>query len=134
MNESKGSISKGGNDTLLQSCTHDFLTPFKIAEYLTFSKPFSYTGHNFRRTLTLLLIEGWGDVRAWKSWAVAEGYLDDSIWKEYKVAHQIITGCEKSVSTSACENINKVYINTILNCSSKCSLAISCLIIYKLYY
>lgn len=127
--------------------------PSKIAEYLKLPEPSSYTGHSFRRTSASLLVEAGGDIISlkrhggWKSSAVAEGYLEDSISQKCNVAQQIITGGKKSQSVSTCEYINKdkqiiiegceslstitsenqdIDINTTtLSCSSKSSIAIS---------
>lgn len=59
--------------------------PKEIATYLELLSPSEYTGHCFRRTSVTLLADAGGDLvtikrhGGWKSSAVAEGYIDDSI-------------------------------------------------------
>lgn len=57
----------------------------EIAKFLSLENPESYTGHCFRRSSATILVNSGTDLLAlkrhggWRSSAVAEGYVDDSI-------------------------------------------------------
>lgn len=67
-----------------------------VAAYLNLPNPELYTGHCFRRSSATLLVDAGGDILAlkrhggWKSTAVAEGYVDESIQNKLQVSNQIL--------------------------------------------
>lgn len=60
-------------------------TPQKIAEFLKLPFPKEYTGHSFRRSSATMLVDAGATMPTlkrhggWKSDAVAEGYIEQSI-------------------------------------------------------
>lgn len=71
-----------------------------IANYLQLPNPEMYTGHCFRRTSATLLVDAGGDITAlkrhggWKSTAVAESYIDDSIANKISISNSILNTIE----------------------------------------
>lgn len=71
-----------------------------IATYLNLPDPELYTGHCFRRTSATILVDAGGDITAlkrhggWKSTAVAEGYIDNSIQNKMAVSNKILNSIE----------------------------------------
>lgn len=105
-------------------CTRQFVgihkigkIPKKIAEFLNLEEPAKYTGHTFRRSAATMLVENGGDLLTlkkfggWKSSAVAEQYVEESISKKIKISKQLFNSSE-SASTSA---------STLKNCNSSTS-------------
>jgi integrase len=72
--------------------------PRKIAEFLQLPNPQSYTGHSFRRSSATLLAGkgvnflGIKRLGGWKSSAVAEGYIEDSLHEKIAIADQLAAG------------------------------------------
>ena len=75
--------------------------PKEIAKYLKLPEPEAYTGHCFRRSSATILVDAGGDLLAlkrhggWKSAAVAEGYIDDSIANKTATAQKICHSIDK---------------------------------------
>ncbi|XP_071562162.1 uncharacterized protein [Temnothorax nylanderi] len=69
--------------------------PQTIASYLKLPQPELYTGHTFRRTSATLLVDSGADLitlkrhGGWKSNAVAEGYVEDSLNNKKEICNQI---------------------------------------------
>lgn len=67
----------------------------EIAKFLSLENPESYTGHCFRRSSATILVNSGSDLLAlkrhggWRSSAVAEGYVDDSIKNKMDVSKKI---------------------------------------------
>lgn len=74
----------------------------KIAEYLKIPSPELYTGHSFRRTSATILANAGADILqlkrhgGWKSNAVAEGYVDDSMRNKNNTASKIFNSIENN--------------------------------------
>lgn len=72
----------------------------EIAAYLNLPDPTLYTGHCFRRTSATILVDAGGDITSlkrhggWKSTAVAENYIDESVQNKMNVANQILNSIE----------------------------------------
>ena len=70
--------------------------PSVIAKYLQLEDPNSYSGHSFRRTSATLLVNAGADTLAlkrhggWKSTAVAEGYVENSMKTKVQFANKIL--------------------------------------------
>lgn len=75
-----------------------------IAIYLNLPHPNLYTGHCFRRTSATLLVDSGGDIitlkrhGGWKSTAVAESYVDDSMTNKILVSNSILHTIENNKS------------------------------------
>ncbi|XP_047986656.1 uncharacterized protein LOC125226654 isoform X1 [Leguminivora glycinivorella] len=73
-----------------------------MAAYLNLPNPELYTGHCFRRTSATLLVDAGGNIMdlkrhgGWKSTAVAEGYVDNSIQNKKKVSNLLMNSIEKT--------------------------------------
>lgn len=69
--------------------------PKSIAAFLGKADPKLYSGHSFRRTSATLLVDAGADITelkrhgGWKSTAVAEGYLGDSINNKKRIFSKI---------------------------------------------
>ncbi|KAL7286454.1 hypothetical protein TKK_0019400 [Trichogramma kaykai] len=69
--------------------------PNAIAKFLNLSDSDLYTGHSFRRTSATLLVEAGGDITnvkklgGWKSTAVAESYIENSLLHKQNIAQRI---------------------------------------------
>ncbi|KAF2904231.1 hypothetical protein ILUMI_01943 [Ignelater luminosus] len=80
--------------------------PSIVAKYLSLPNPDHYTGHAFRRSSASLLVDSGEDLiqlkkhGGWKSNAVAEGYVDESIQNKMDCANKIFTGGQSSRNTS----------------------------------
>lgn len=78
----------------------------QIASYLNLPNPETYSGHSFRRSSATVLVDAGGDITAlkrhggWRSTAVAEGYIDNSIKNKMDTANKISTAVEGKPSTS----------------------------------
>lgn len=87
-----------------------------IANYLNLPDPEMYTGHCFRRTSATLLVDAGGDITTlkrhggWRSTAVAEGYIDESMQNKVNVSNQILNSIQ-----------NKEIININMSSSSSTS-------------
>lgn len=111
----------------------------QIAQFLNLSNPEMYTGHAFRRSSATLLIDAGGDITAlkrhggWRSTAVAEGYIDQSMKNKMDTANKIFNSVTQSASTSSTSiqmqeatsfsdqivnsNVNTVPSINLTNCS-----------------
>lgn len=84
--------------------------PEKIATFLELAHAKEYTGHCFRRTSATLLVHSGGDITmlkqhgGWKSSAVAEGYIEDSLANKSNIGNKIFSGVS-GVSSSVDNNI-----------------------------
>lgn len=69
--------------------------PMKIAEFLRLEEPWTFTGHSFRRSsATLLANRGVGlvgikQLGGWKSSAVCESYIQDSVRNKIELSRKI---------------------------------------------
>lgn len=102
-------------------CTRQFVgihkigrIPKQIAQFLNLDEPEKYTGHSFRRSAATMLVENGGDLltlkkfAGWKSSAVAEQYVEESISKKIKISKQLFNSTESaSTSASPLENCNE---------------------------
>ena len=79
--------------------------PQEIAKFLKLEKPALYTGHAFRRTSATVLVDAGGDITllkrhgGWKSTAVAEGYIENSLTNK-KAIGSLIENAVPSTSTN----------------------------------
>jgi hypothetical protein len=110
--------------------------PKEIAKFLDLPEPESYTGHSFRRTSATLLADSGADVMTlkrhggWRSGAVAESYVEDSLQNKAKISANITQSInlqpqmkkfcpESRPSTSRDTNlVASVPLNESLTCSS----------------
>lgn len=73
-----------------------------IAKFLKLPNPGKYSGHSFRRSAATILVDAGGDITAlkrhggWKSTAVAEGYVDESMKNKMDTASKISKSIESS--------------------------------------
>lgn len=90
--------------------------PCDIATYLKLPYAKNYTGHCFRRSSATLLVEAGGDLLTlkqhggWKSSAVAESYIENSMNKKIDISNKILSSNNtaiSSTSTTAVESLNK---------------------------
>ncbi|KAF2882112.1 hypothetical protein ILUMI_24034, partial [Ignelater luminosus] len=95
-----------------------------VAKYLSLLNPDHYTGHAFRRSSASLLVDSGGDLiqlkkhGGWKSNAVAEGYVDQSIQNKMDCANKIFTGGHSSRNTPnpasfSANNINDNVLSVV---------------------
>lgn len=98
--------------------------PNIIASYLKLPDAKSYTGHCLRRTSATLLADAGVDITTikrhagWKSTAVAEGYIENSIKNKTNIANQVLISASTS-STTESINVNENNIPShisIANC------------------
>lgn len=95
-----------------QPCGHNAIGGFpkKIAAFFKLENAHGFTGHCFRRTSATLLANTGGDILqlkklgGWKSSAVAEGYVENSLHGQVKIANMLShtenPGTSASLSTS----------------------------------
>lgn len=100
-----------------------------IASYLNLPSPELYTGHCFRRSSATILVDSGENITSlkrhggWKSTAVAEGYIGESLKNKNDVANKIlnsINNTENIPSTSKMEyrkNISE-NINNLTMCTN----------------
>lgn len=114
-------------------CTRQFVgihkiggIPRKIATFLNLENPETYTGHTFRRSAATMLAENGGDLLTlkkfggWKSSAVAEQYVEESVNKKIKISNQLFISTKKdSTSTNCTSGIDHVEQQEISNNVSK---------------
>jgi len=98
--------------------------PKKIAAYLKLNNINTFTGHCFRRTAATLLANTGGDVLqlkrlgGWKSSAVAEGYVENSLDGQLKIASMLSSSSEiggyicPDTSAASCSS-NSLIVMTI---------------------
>lgn len=81
-----------------------------VALYLKIPNWKEYTGHCLRRTSATMLVDSGGDITTlkrhggWKSDAVAEGYIEDSVQSKTKIAKRIL-------QPSSAENLEQPPFN-----------------------
>ena len=101
--------------------------PKKIAEFIGLPNPVLFTGHCFRRSSATLLANSGADLLklkrhgGWKSSAVAEGYVENSIENKKQIAGDILgeTNCVSHItaSTSTKTSLSSgVNLNNCSNC------------------
>ncbi|XP_051174802.1 uncharacterized protein LOC127290344 [Leptopilina boulardi] len=99
-------------------------TPQKIAEFLKLPDSKKYTGHSFRRTSSTLLVDAGPDLTVlkrhggWKSSAVAEGYIEESMLNNQDVSSmysKIITLPSSSKCSSSDDSLKHRTTNLINN-------------------
>jgi integrase len=96
--------------------------PKTAAQFLNLSTPELYTGHAIRRTSASLLVEGGGDLLAlkshggWKSSAVAEGYIENSIARKVQLSRKLFSRPESGSSTAA--STSKMTTSTMTSAST----------------
>lgn len=94
--------------------------PTNIAEFLKLPDPKQFTGHCFRRSSASLLADSGANLitikrhGGWKSSAVAEGYIEDSITNKNKIAERILP----STSTASNAAIALENPSTLTSASS----------------
>lgn len=100
--------------------------PSKIAGFLKLDDPMTYTGHCFRRSSATILAGHGADITTlkrhggWKSTAVAEGYIEDSLKSKIAIANQLV-GQITSTSQPSTSSINNVNIPISSSSSSSTS-------------
>lgn len=93
--------------------------PKMVATFLKLPNVKSYTGHSIRRTSATILAENGGDILTlkrhggWKSSAVAEGYIEQSITDKIRIA-DMVQG--PSTSKSSCSELNLAKNETFRPC------------------
>lgn len=95
-------------------------TPKQIAMYLNLVEPDLYTGHCFRRSSATLLADSGADLTSlkrhggWRSSAVAEGYIEESIEKKIEISKNIL-GASESEDPVAAERYdqNTISVNQL---------------------
>ena len=87
-------------NTLIKNVLHNLLintlskVPSRVASFLNFASAEAYSGHCMRRTSTTLLANKGADLitikrhGGWRSSAVAESYIDDSISDKLDIARK----------------------------------------------
>lgn len=79
----------------------------EIAKYLKLPNYDLYTGHCFRRSSATILVDAGGDITSlkrhggWKSTAVAETYIDESMKHKFDIANKIVGAIEDTSATSS---------------------------------
>lgn len=74
----------------------------EIAIFLNLPNANLYTGHCFRRSSATLLVDAGGDITTlkrhggWKSTAVAENYIDNSVQSKINISNQILHSIDKT--------------------------------------
>lgn len=96
--------------------------PSIIATFLKLEQPHLYTGHCFRRSSASILSDNGADFSAikrlggWKSTAVAEGYIENSLQNKINTAKKIL--CE--TATQACHTSSTdAEINSVTNIQNR---------------
>lgn len=81
--------------------------PKRIATFLNLPNAEKYTGHGFRRTSVTILADSGADITTikrhggWKSTAVAEGYIQNSVNNKRKICNQLTNIIDQSSSSSS---------------------------------
>jgi len=88
--------------------------PMKVATFLNFDSPGSFTGHAMRRSSATMLVEGGGDLLTlkrhggWKSASVAESYIEESIARKVEVSKTLFGSRNKVGEPSNIGNIQQL--------------------------
>jgi hypothetical protein len=102
--------------------------PCRIATYLGLETPHLYTGHAFRRSSATLMADNGASTLTikrqggWKSAAVAESYIEDSVGKKLRVAKQMFQGFTAEPSK---QSIQEVEASSSVSSRSSGSVEIS---------
>jgi integrase len=100
--------------------------PKTIAQYLGLQKPELYTGHSFRRSGATMVVDAGGDIltlkRAggWKSSAIAESYVEDSVTQKLQVSKKLFPASSVGVSSVAPAFMESTQQSTV---ATKCTSA-----------
>lgn len=92
--------------------------PEKIATFLGKDNPKLYTGHSFRRTSATLLVDAGADITeltrhgGWKSNAVAEGYLADSMGNKKRTFAKITDSIEPKGPETKRQSLTQVIASS----------------------
>lgn len=84
--------------------------PKQIAEFLHLPDPASYTGHTFRRTSATMLVDSGANMETlkrhggWKSSAVAEGYIAESLGNKKNIGKMIMSSLNLSSTATSGDN------------------------------
>lgn len=98
----------------------------QIATYLGLPEPNCYTGHCFRRSSATILVDAGGDLLdlkrhgGWRSSAVAEGYVDNSMNNKTKNCDKITSAIMNNTISDSNEN-DSVAANTNISLSASTS-------------
>lgn len=96
------------------------LCPLQIARFLKLDNPEKYTGHAFRRTSATIMANSGMTIDqiqrqvGWKSAAVANGYVEESITNKKNVSNIIgsaISG--RTISMTSENSISSIDLNTV---------------------
>lgn len=88
----------------------------KIEKYLGLSEADFYTGHSFRRTSATMLADSGADILTlkrhggWRSDAVAESYIENSIHNKAKISDKITPLIWNQGQKSFAPNHNHVHL------------------------
>lgn len=98
-------------------CTKQFVgvhkiggIPKKIAEFLKLENPENFTGHTFRRSSATMLADNGGDLLTlkqfggWRSSAVAEQYVEESVSKKIKISKQLFQSEAQTTAVNCTTN------------------------------
>lgn len=91
--------------------------PSIIATFLKLEQPHLYTGHCFRRSSASILSDSGADFSAikrlggWKSTAVAEGYIENSLQNKVTTARKIL--CETATPHTSSTSAKTDYISNM---------------------
>lgn len=104
---------RAGKCTVQAVGIHSFSKmPSLIANYLKIADAAAFTGHCFRRSSASLLADAGADILTlkrhggWKSSAVAEGYVDQSIEGKINIANKVAGSTEENKCTHSLVNNN----------------------------
>lgn len=99
----------------------------QIATFLKLQNPELYTGHCFRRSSATILVDSGEDITTlkrhggWRSTAVAEGYIEESLTNKNNVAKKIMGSINQSInlpSTSISHNLENNVNLSLKNADS----------------
>lgn len=108
--------------------------PQIVAKYLNLPNPAEYTGHCFRRSSATILVDSGADLTSlkrhggWKSAAVAEGYIEESLNNKIDVANRIFeTKSDKSVinTNSNISHFSGKEVQPIISNCNNCNITIN---------
>lgn len=106
--------------------------PSEIAKFLKLPHPEKYTGHCFRRSSASLLVETGADLLmlkqhgGWKSSAVAEGYVENSLNKKNDISNRLLSVQNTNIASTTSSNIinksssgeaTEVKFSNLTNCN-----------------
>lgn len=100
--------------------------PYKIASFLKLENPSAYTGHCFRRSSATVLAGHGADITTlkrhggWKSSAVAEAYIEDSLKSQIAIANTLVgrrTSDQQRTSSSELQSVQSDHPDVDVNIS-----------------